>query len=1412
MAGKGQSYTAPVAAGLTIQTSVYGGAVPIVYGKTRVQGNLIWYGDFTPIANTQNTGSGKGGGGSSSTTYTYTVSFALGLCEGPIAGIGACWIGKNQSFNATAPVSAGTNETVSSEPHTVPSYGPLQVTVGNAAQFAADAGVSAAYYNPDGSATSTALVAGTDYTVSAGTYTFIAKWAGCSVAISYQFTSSVSQAAIFTLFDGTYPQTPWSYLTANHAGQDLAYGGVAYVAAAGYGLGSDSSIPNHNFEVQGALAQAAFNYAGANPADIVNDLLTNSHYGAQFPSANIGPLTAYWNYCQSGGIFLSPCYDSQNGLNQMLQDLMQLTNTGVYFSEGMLKIVPYGDAAQSGFGATYTPNLTPVANFTDDDFQAGTDDPVLVMRNAIPTTYNTTVDAYNQVQLEYLNRTNQYNPEPCAAQDQVSVDTYGLIPMPPITAHQITDPTVANVCANLILQRAVNVRAQYQFQLGWDYAYLEPTDIVTISDAYLGLSYWPVRVISVEEDGDGLLKIIAEDAPPGAASFVRRPPNSGTGYSVDYNASPKQVGDVFIFEAPSEFTTTGLAVWVGATGSAGDILWGGANVWLSLDNITYTQVGVIEGPSRIGHLSAGVTDVSSAATIPVALDGLGGTLTSVSASDLANLSTLTYIGGANPEYIAYQTATLTGANAYNLTGLIRGAYGTAGALHSSADPLIRVDSSISKGDSLDLSKIGQTVYFKVQSFNSWGGGTLPLSSCAVYSHTITGTMAKLPPKPPTSLQVSIETGGVRIRWVVSTSATVATYELRVGATWATAALIGQSLTSNYLWAMQTAGTYTIWIAAVDKFGNYSTPVSVVENIVAPGPVQSPATSIVDNNVLFTWVAPLVGSQPIAHYEIRKGLTYSGSGLIGLNGPSTFFTYFESAAGNYTYWITPIDVAGNYGTSVSITAAVQQPPDYVLRADYFSNFVGTPILTMYGGQEGSNVTVSASNVVTCTGTTNGMAKAAAAFPRGGKAYWEVVCEQVTASFRVGIAQAGTALTQLGLDATSYGYDNSGAIYYNGSAVQTGLATLAAGSIVGVQLDQVANTLTFFVNGVQQGTAVSIAAPAIGATCSFATNQMTQVTAPTSGAFAVGQAVVAPGVPPGTTITAGGSSPFTLSAAVGTIATENVSAYLPWFPAVSMLTTGDALQVNFGTTNFQRATPGGGVNGATNTLLDGGTLLAPVNTGTTVATHFTGNSWSSPQDQINAGYPLYLEPSLTTASYEELIDYGAVLPATTITVTPTTSPVAGTVTVTPTIYTSLDGVTWTNNGAGLTAVLVQSFRYVRVHLDFAATGGTNLVRLTSLETKLSVKQRRDAGTAVCNSTDTQSAGPHSGSAGTWVPFNYPFISANFPLIQITSGQSAGNPYTAIIDFTGPTNPTGFGVLIYDKNGVRQSANISWSDTGY
>ncbi|WP_397544471.1 baseplate multidomain protein megatron [Roseovarius salis] len=77
---------------LQVTTSTEGAVIPAVFGRMRVGGNIIWATDFREETETTSQGGGKGGGPEVETTeYRYYASLAVGICEGPIAGIGRVW-------------------------------------------------------------------------------------------------------------------------------------------------------------------------------------------------------------------------------------------------------------------------------------------------------------------------------------------------------------------------------------------------------------------------------------------------------------------------------------------------------------------------------------------------------------------------------------------------------------------------------------------------------------------------------------------------------------------------------------------------------------------------------------------------------------------------------------------------------------------------------------------------------------------------------------------------------------------------------------------------------------------------------------------------------------------------------------------------------------------------------------------------------------------------------------------------------------------------------------------------------------------------------------------------------------------------------------------------------------------------
>ncbi|MFQ5774207.1 MAG: phage tail protein [Kiloniellaceae bacterium] len=94
---------------LTVTSSAYGRPIPIVYGRFRVGGNVVWSPGIAEHRQEQTVG-GKGGGPAQTTlSYRYTADFRVALCEGPADAVLRVWAdGKLiADFTGPTPVFAG---------------------------------------------------------------------------------------------------------------------------------------------------------------------------------------------------------------------------------------------------------------------------------------------------------------------------------------------------------------------------------------------------------------------------------------------------------------------------------------------------------------------------------------------------------------------------------------------------------------------------------------------------------------------------------------------------------------------------------------------------------------------------------------------------------------------------------------------------------------------------------------------------------------------------------------------------------------------------------------------------------------------------------------------------------------------------------------------------------------------------------------------------------------------------------------------------------------------------------------------------------------------------------------------------------------------------------------------------------
>jgi hypothetical protein len=161
---------------------------------------------------------------------------------------------------------------------------------------------------------------------------------------------------------------------------------------------------------------------------------------------------------------------------------------------------------------------------------------------------------------------------------------------------------------------------------------------------------------------------------------------------------------------------------------------------ISIDDVTYSQIGMLTQPLRQGFLTAALPKASgwdATDTLSVNLAESGGMLSGTSVAGAQTGLTLSLV---DSELLAYESATLTGTNAYNLTGLQRGLDGSPPAAHSSGAPFARLDSAVLKYD-LPEAYVGVTLYFKFVSSNVFGLGGQSIADCAVYTYTPKGAGA-----------------------------------------------------------------------------------------------------------------------------------------------------------------------------------------------------------------------------------------------------------------------------------------------------------------------------------------------------------------------------------------------------------------------------------------------------------------------------------------------------------------------------------------------------------------------------------------------------------------------------------------------------------------------------------------------
>lgn len=660
------------------------------------------------------------------------------------------------------------------------------------------------------------------------------------------------------LFNGSPSQSVWGEMASLHPSHALNYRNLAYVA--GYiDLTTSAGVPQFNFEVAG---KCIANGLDANPKDIILDILTNSIYGAGFDPAYIDDTSfnSFGVFCAANGVFLSPVYDAQEEAQSVLTELAEICNSTFVWTQEKLKIIPAADEKISGNGQTWTPDLQPIYDLTEDDF-LDDDEPIICTRN-------NQADICNSVKLEFKNRDNDYNVEVVEAQDLANIELYGLRAADTRKAHQICVQSIAQKTAQLALDRGIAVRNHYSFKLPLKYILLDPMDIVTLTSEKLGLDREPVRILKIEED-ENQLSVEAEEMVIGTASPAEIDVQRVIAMSIDANQSVGNINPAIIFEPPFELTQDTLEIWVGV--SSQNNLFGGCEVWVSDDETTYKLIGKCDAQIRQGvlvnHLfnSTSNPDMVNNLLIDTSMSNselLGGTK-----EDADRLNTLCYVDG---ELLAYQNAELTDLNEYNLTYLNRGAYASEIKTHYAGTQFARIDEDCFLKIPFSKEDIGKKLAIKFPTYNSFGAGLQTLGDLQPYYYTIQGTALKQAPENVQGLTSYYSDGLNILTWQPVDDTRNIVYEIRKGSSWGKGQCLGRIAGNTFT----ARGNGTYWIKAfVPDYNVYSVEAVALE---------------IDGARLVQNVIEVIDEHALSYPgEKSKSVFVNEWGVLSLNGAGLF---------------------------------------------------------------------------------------------------------------------------------------------------------------------------------------------------------------------------------------------------------------------------------------------------------------------------------------------------------------------------------------------------------------------------------------------------------------------------------------------------------------------------------------------
>jgi predicted RNA methylase len=259
---------------------------------------------------------------------------------------------------------------------------------------------------------------------------------------------------------------------------------------------------------------------------MISVVLTNTDFGLGCTlSVDFGSGTGAWAaHAAAMGAFISMAIVEAREAREIVGEMVSAVNGAAVWSEGHLKLFPLTTEKLVNGAAVYTPVVTPAydlggraqgSDFLADQGQA----PIQVERVA-------NVDRFNCFPIEYTSRSSARVTaagvtltEPNNEYTKMTYDgdahptdsqVRGVLKAPVLSLPCITRLPHVKLLSRLLANQSVAKTATYRFRLGWRFALLECGDLVTITEANLGLARQLVRVTEISEGDDGGFDVVAE--------------------------------------------------------------------------------------------------------------------------------------------------------------------------------------------------------------------------------------------------------------------------------------------------------------------------------------------------------------------------------------------------------------------------------------------------------------------------------------------------------------------------------------------------------------------------------------------------------------------------------------------------------------------------------------------------------------------------------------------------------------------------------------------------------------------------------------------------------------------------------------------------------------------------------------